>query len=134
MKLLRRLAKNPVLTSLAIIIGIVVVAADRLLFAYSLHRAVDISEPGIMVMNVLLVAAPFAFLACRGTFLWPPWLVGLIPTIWLNWWWLQKGIAYQKAPDGSGVDMFGALMMLLSPLAITALCVFVDAKLRARPA
>ncbi len=39
----------------------------------------------------------------------------------LHWWWLSKGIAYQKASDGSGVDIFGALIMLLSPLPISAL-------------
>jgi hypothetical protein len=52
-----------------------------------------------------------------------------VVTAALHWWWLAKGIAYQQAPDGSGVDMFGAFIMLVSPLPIAALAIALDLRI-----
>jgi len=59
-----------------------------------------------------------------------PWLITFAVTAALHWWWLAKGIAYQRAPDGSGVDMLGAFIMLVSPLPLTALAMALDLRIK----
>lgn len=98
-----------------------------MVFAVALDRDVDLSEVGVLMTNAVLTAVPFLYLALlqRSRRL-VPWTVGLSLTLAANWWWLAKGIAYQKAPDGSGVDMLGAMLMLLSPFVITAIVAALD--------
>lgn len=77
-----------------------------------------------------MVAVPFLILASRGSNRVLPWLVGLAITLWIRWHALQSGVAYQQAADGSGVDMDLALLMLLSPALIAAVCIAIDRPLR----
>ena len=112
---------RPLLLALALAIGLAVPIAERLIFAAALHRSIDLSEPDVLAMNAVIVAIPFIVLNGRRSAHALPWLTALALTIGLHWWWLAKGIAYQRAPDGSGVDMFGALVMLVSPVPITLL-------------
>ena len=84
-------------------------------------------------MQTAIVAIPFIVLTGRRSAHPLPWLTALALTIGLHGWWLAKGIAYQRAPDGSGVDMFGALIMLLSPIPITLLSLAARDIGRAKP-
>ncbi|WP_374944864.1 hypothetical protein [Sphingomonas sp.] len=111
---------------LALVIGLAISIGERAIFAVALGRQVDVSEIDVLVMNSVLTAIPFLALALRASKRFAPWAFALTSTVALRWWWLAKGIAYQKAPDGSGVDMFGALIMLLSPFAITAVAFAID--------
>lgn len=132
MGFLRKLAAEPMLTLAAICFGAFVVVADRVLFATMLDRPPDFSEPVVLVVNGLLAAAPFVWLAYRGSKRLLPWITGMVLTAWLWWRFLQDGVAYQRAPDGSGVDMAFALLMLVSPAFIGAVCVWIDQVLRDR--
>lgn len=118
------------LFALAIAIGTVFTLGERLIFAATLERPIDLMEPDVLVMNTLLVAVPFLLLAKRSSARALPWLVALAVTGWVRWWYLSMGIEYQKAPDGSGVPMFEAMVMLISPLPISALAVVTDNILR----
>jgi hypothetical protein len=130
----RKLFRAPALALLSVSIGAAVVLVDRLLFGWFLGRPVDLSEPVALLVNTVLVSVPFIVLALRGSRRLAPWLVGLALTCALWWHALQKGIAYQRAPDGSGVDMGLAFLMLLSPAFIAGACVGLDEALRRRGA
>ena len=129
---LRRFIDEPLLTFAAICFGAFVVIADVILFAWMLDRSPNFSEPIALFINGLLTAAPFLWLAYRRSNRLLPWLIGIALTLWLWWRWLQNGVAYQRAPDGSGVDMGFALLMLVSPIFIGAVCVWIDDLLRLR--
>ena len=126
MTVMQRLHRHPILIALAVALGFVVQSADEVLFSNALGRPVAIDEPTIFVVNALLTAMPLIALAFQARQHAVPWLAGLGVSTWLTWWWLQKGIAYQRNPDGSGVDMGGAIMMLLAPFAITAVCLWLN--------
>jgi hypothetical protein len=132
MAFLRKLFAHSALTAAAIFVGAFVVIADAVLFGALLHRDPDFSEPVVLVVNSILVAVPFLLLAYRGSTRLLPWLTGIALTLWLWWRFLQDGVAYQRAPDGSGVDMAFALLMLISPAFIGALCVWIDMAMRDR--
>ena len=121
---------RPALMAVALAVGIFFAVGERLIFAAALERPIDLSEPDVLAMNAALVAIPFLLLAIRASARVLPWLLAIAATGCLRWWWLSKGIAYQMAPDGSGVDMFGALIMLVSPLPISALALVTDYALR----
>ncbi len=122
----QNLSKNRGLAVVAIAIGAVVTIGHEVIFSVSLNRPFDNSELPTLLLRSLLVAVPFLLLARRASHRPLSWLLGLIPTVWLQWWWLQKGIAYQTAPDGSGVDMVGALIMVMAPFAIAVVCLIFD--------
>jgi hypothetical protein len=126
MTFMQRLRHHPILIALAVALGFVVQAADRVLFSNALGRSAAVDEPTIFVLNALFTAMPLIALAFQARQHVAPWLAGLGVSAWLTWWWLQKGIAYQRNPDGSGVDMGGAVMMLLAPFAITAACLWLN--------
>ncbi|OWK30800.1 hypothetical protein [Sphingomonas mucosissima] len=124
----RQRALSVALFALALVIGTIVSVGERVVFAISLNRAVDLSEAGVIASNAVLTAFPFFYLAVRNSVRALPWLLGIMLTLAATGWWLSKGIAYQKAPDGSGVDMFGAMIMFLAPFAITAIVGFADTR------
>ncbi len=129
MTIKERLLRHPLLIAIALSIGYGIASLDRLLFSQALGRPLEINEPVVFVVDGLLTALPFLALSLAGKQHVTPWIVGLSTSIWLTWWWLQKGIAYQRAPDGSGVDMGGALIMLLAPFLITAVCLLLNRQL-----
>ncbi|MBW0143709.1 hypothetical protein [Sphingomicrobium clamense] len=55
-----------------------------------------------------------------------PWLWSILATIVVRGWFLSLGIAYQREPDGSGVPMGAAALVMLSPFAIAAIAVAMD--------
>lgn len=101
---------------LALAAGIAIALGERLIFAAALDHSVDLSEVDSLALNAALTAVPFLYLAFRPRRL--LWLIALCATVTVHGWWLAKGIAYQRAPDGTGVPMFGVLLMLFSPFAI----------------
>jgi ABC-type transport system involved in cytochrome c biogenesis permease subunit len=117
---------------MAVAIGILITFGERIVFAVALGRSIDLSEPGVFVMNTALVAIPFLLLAKRSSGRVVPWLLAIAATAWVHWWYLSMGIDYQRAPDGSGVPMFEALVVLLSPLPISLLALIADNILRRR--
>ena len=119
-------SKNYKLVIVATTIGALITVSVEVIFSVSLNRSFDNRELPILLIRSLLVAVPFLLLARRASRRPLSWLLGLIPTVWLQWWWLQKGITYQTAPDGSGVDMVGALIMLVAPFAIAGVCLIFD--------
>jgi hypothetical protein len=131
-KFVRKLLAKLALVTAAVILGAFVVIADVVLFGALLDRKPDFSEPLVLIVRGLLVAAPFLCLAYRGSTRLLPWLTGIALTLWLWWRFLQDGVAYQRAPDGSGVDMAFALLMLVSPAFIGVLCVWIDVVMRNR--
>ena len=126
MTFMQRLRHHPILIALAVAQGFVVQSADRVLFSNALGRPFAIDEPSIFVLNALFTAMPLIALGFQVRQHVAPWLAGLGVSAWLTWWWLQKGVAYQRNPDGSGVDMGGAVLMLLAPFAITAACLWLN--------
>ncbi|GGE82045.1 hypothetical protein [Sphingomonas prati] len=121
-----RFRRHPILVALAAVLGFGIQCAERLMFSNSLGRPIAIDEPIIFVWSALFTALPLMVLAFQARQHVLPWLAGLGVSLWLAWWWLQKGIAYQRNPDGSGVDMGGAIMMLLAPFAITVACLWLN--------
>jgi hypothetical protein len=130
MRFLRKLGTEPLLTLAAICFGAFMVVADRVLFGTLLGRRADFSELGVLIVNGLIAAGPFILLAYRGSKRLLPWLTGIVLTLWLWWRWLENGVAYQRAPDGSGVPMGFALFMLVSPVLIGLVCAWLDEVLR----
>jgi hypothetical protein len=134
MTLKQRLCHHPLLIAIAICIGIGIAGTSTVLFNQALGRPVVIDEPVVFGINALLIALPFLALSSQEKQHAVPWLVGLVSSASLAWWWLQKGVAYQRNPDGSGVDIGGAIIMLLSPFVITVVCLLLDRQLSSRRA
>lgn len=132
MEFVRKFFAKPALTIAAVTFGAFMVIADRALVGALLDREPDFSDPVVFVLNGLLAAVPFLWLCYRGSTRLLPWLTGIALTLWLWWLYLKGGVAYQRAPDGSGVPMDFALFMLVSPAYIGALCVWIDVLMRNR--
>lgn len=130
----QRLFRHPLLVTIAICTGIVIAGADAVLFNQALGRPVKIDEPIVFGINALLIALPFLALSVQGKQHVAPWLLGVGFSTSLAWWWLQKGVAYQRSPDGSGVDMGGAIIMLLAPFGIMVVCLLLNQRLDSRKA
>jgi hypothetical protein len=124
--------RRQALVALAIATGAYFCIGEQLIFSAALGRPMELEGPDVLVMNAALAAIPFLLLARRSSARALPWLLAWAVTACLHWWWLSKGIAYQKSPDGSGVPMFEALMMLISPLPIGALALGADHLLERR--
>ena len=129
MNFLLRVFRHPILISLALGIGIVVQWGQEVLFSRALGRPLTLGEPDVFAWNAFFTAMPLLALALQERQHVVAWVVGLAPSVWLTWWWLQKGIAYQRNPDGSGVDMGGAMIMLVAPFVITAVCLWLNQRL-----
>lgn len=118
---------RPALLLIALALGAAFTITSRLIFAGALNRVPDFGEVDGLISNSVITAAPFVLLACRRSLNILPWLIAITLTAALNWWWISKGIDYQRAPDGSGVDFAGAFMMFASPIPIAAISLGVDA-------
>ena len=104
----------------AVIIGVLVVGGTNLVFSLLTGRPFSFaSDVDLMV----LVAFPFLILALLGARQWLPWVVGLVPTVALWGWYLYAGVSYQRNSDGSGANIGLGLILLASPLVISAICV-----------
>lgn len=132
MNLFPKLGHERVLTTLALGVGALVAVAESALFGWLLDRPIGFPALDALLMNTILVAVPFLLLSSRGSTRLLPWIAGLAVTLWLRWHALQQGVAYQRAPDGSGVDMGLGLLMLVSPAFIAVICIAIDEMLRRR--
>ena len=103
----------------ALLIGVVVVAADDFLFSVLTGRPLSFASD-VEPVNALVVAIPYLVLALAGARRVPPWAVGLALTLSLWGYGLYDGVSYQWHPDGSGADIGLGLIMLASPVFITA--------------
>lgn len=110
----------PLLLS-ALTVGLLVSLGERIVFAVALDRRLDLSEFGVIIFTGVLTALPFLYLALQASSRVVLWALALTLTMLAVAWQLSKGIAYQKAPDGSGIDLSVAVLMLFSPFAITAI-------------
>jgi hypothetical protein len=128
----QRLFRHPLLVTIAICTGIAIAGADAVLFNQALGRPVKIDEPIVFGINALLFALPLIALSLQGKQHVSPWLLGVGFSTSLAWWWLQKGVAYQRSPDGSGADIGGAIILLLAPFGITAVCLLLNRRLDSR--
>lgn len=106
-----------VMLAIALVVGIATSLGEELVFAAVLERSYRADEADVIALNAVLTSIPFLVLAFFKPRL-LPWLVGIAATLAVHGWWLTKGIAYQMAPDGSGVPILGAVLMLFSPFAI----------------
>lgn len=112
---------NPMGCFGALAIGVVVVAGNAGLFSLLTGRSLDLQdEAWPLVLQMLIVAAPFALLAFAAVRRPAPWLTGLALTLALWGYDLFEGVSYQWHPDGTGADIGLGLIMLVSPLPITA--------------
>lgn len=132
MMLNQRLRRHPILIAIAVALGFGIEGATEILFSSALGRQIVVDEPIVFLVNALLSAMPLIALACQDRQHFAPWALGFGVSGWLAWWWTQKGIAYQRNPDGSGVDMGGAVIMLLAPFVITAACLWLNRRLDRR--
>lgn len=124
-----RLRRHPILVGLALALGFAVEVLDTALFTHALGRPFTVSEPAAWVVNALLTAMPLIALAFQARQHVVPWIMGFVFSAGLRWWWLQKGIAYQRNPNGSGVDLGGAVVMLFAPFAIAGACLLLNRRL-----
>ena len=112
MTVIERIRRHPLLVALCIGLGIAI--GERILFNHALGRPLEIDEPVAILMRGLLTAAPFRNLSLRGKQYVLPWFVGVASSGWRSWWLLQKAIAYQRNPDGSGVDTGAVVFVMLA--------------------
>jgi hypothetical protein len=114
-------AKTPMGCFLALAIGPLVAGGEAIAFSLLTGRSMS-EEWGVIAFQSLLVSFPFIAVALTGTIKKAPWLVGLALTLSLWGYGLYRGVSYQWHPDGSGADIGLGLIMLASPLPITAIC------------
>ena len=115
---MKQLSYKQIKLPLGLAIGLLVSLGDRAIFAVALGRSLELSgEIDSIVSNALAVAIPFLVLAFRSSSRVASWVIAFALTAMVHGWWLSKGIAYQQSPDGSGVDMSGAFLMMASSAA-----------------
>jgi hypothetical protein len=107
---------------LALVIGVLVVAVNALLFTLLTGRPLVYAND-VEPYQVTIVAIPFLVLALIGVGDRRPWQVGLALTLALWGFILLDGVRYQWNPDGSGANIGLGLIMMISPLFITAISV-----------
>jgi hypothetical protein len=112
-----RMSRGP-LALVAFLIGAGIVAADDMLFSLLTGRPLTFASD-VEPVSALMVAMPFLVLALVGAR--PPAAVDGGPgSHFVLLGILYSGVSYQPHPDGSGADIGLGLIMLASPLFITA--------------
>ena len=114
-------ARTPAGCFLALAIGPVVAGGTAIAFALLTGRSLGEE----WVWQALLISIPFIAVALTGTLRKAPWLVGLALTLALWGYALYDGVSYQWHPDGTGANIGLGLIMLVSPVFITAICLAV---------
>src|SRR3954470_20444218 len=120
------------LLAAALAIGVFVVAADAILFSALTGRPLSFASD-VEPVNAIIVAIPYLALALSGARRALPWLVGLALTLSLWGYYLYEGVSYQWHPDGSGTDIGLGLIMLASPLFISAVVLAIHVVQRRAP-
>jgi len=124
---------SPAGCALAIAISVLIVGGAVLAFSLLTGRQLDLEEEsGVLLFQVLLVAAPFLLLALAGVRRRAPWLTGLALTLAFWSYYVFEGVSYQRHPDGSGANIGLGLLMMASPVFITAAIVAVHVWHRSR--
>ena len=103
-------------------IGVGVVVATKLAFAGLTGRPIAI-EPGVDLLQMVIVSIPFLMLAMGRVRARLPWLTGLALTAALWGYYLYEGVRYQWSGDTSGVNFGLVLIMLASPVLISLACI-----------
>jgi hypothetical protein len=114
-------AKTPLGCFLALAIGPVVAGGNAIAFSLLTDRPMS-QEGGPIIFESALVSIPFIAIALTGTLRKAPWLVGLALTLALWGYILYEGVTYQWYPDGTGANIGLGLILLASPVFITAIC------------
>jgi hypothetical protein len=117
---------------LALVIGVVVVAANALLFTLLTGRPLTYAND-VEPHQVTIVAIPFLVLALIGVGHRRPWGVGLALTLALWGFVLFDGVRYQWNPDGTGANIGLGLLVMVSPLFITAITVAIHLRQHRAP-
>ena len=107
---------------LALVIGIAIIAAEGVLYSAITQRTWNLFRD-LDPWRVGIVATPYVVLALLRVRRLLPWAVALVLTLSLWGYWLYSTVSFSLHPDGSGVDMGGALLLLASPLVISAVAV-----------
>lgn len=117
-------ARTPAGCFLALAIGLVVAGGTAIAFSLLTGRSLS-QEWGVIFLQALLISIPFIAVALTGTLRKAPWFVGLVLTAALWGYVLYDGVSYQWHPDGTGANIGLGLIMLASPVFITAICLAV---------
>lgn len=105
----------------ALAVGPLVAFGTAILFSQLSGRSIDLDEEwGVLAFQALLVSIPFIAVALTGTRKAAPWIVGLSLTLVFWGYYLFQGVSYQLHPDGTGANIGLGLLMLISPVIITA--------------
>jgi hypothetical protein len=112
----------------ALAIGIGTVGAVNL--GFSLMTARPMAATSVAVVEVVIVAMPFLFLALSRISARPPWLTGLALTFGLWGYYLFEGVRTQLSGETSGANIGLGLLMLASPFIIIAACLTVHFQFR----
>jgi hypothetical protein len=105
---------------LAFFIGGAVGGGESALYAALTHHPWSVSSD-LDFWTVPIIATPYIVLALLPARRILPWAIALTLTLSLWSYWLYSTVSYNLHPDGSGVDMGGALLLLSSPLVISAI-------------
>ncbi len=129
-----RLQQRPILFALALSIGLVTVVAVHGFFWLATGKTLNLADEwGNFLAHILIAAAPFGLLALAGIRNRAAWLVGLALTAAFWGYYLFVGIRYQLSGDRSGANIGLGLVMLLSPLIISAACLIASKDPKTRP-
>ena len=114
-------APNALGCSIALLIGPVVAFGTALLHSILIRRPFDWgAEAYVLSFEALMVAAPFLLIAMTGTRYKLAWLTAFTLTFAFWGYLLFDGVRYHWSGDTSGADIGLGLIMLASPIVITA--------------
>jgi hypothetical protein len=117
----------------SIVISVAVVFTSSAVYSALLDRDLDLSnEAGPLVFQVVIVFIPFLVLTCMRVIRVAPWLFCMILTVFFWAIYIHSGIRSQR--EGAGVNIGIALLMLGSPLLITAMTLVFNRIVRRKPA
>ena len=120
--------------ALSLGIGVLTVLFVQGAFSLATHRSLNLTDEWrIFLAQILIAAAPFGLLALAGIRNRAAWLVGLALTAAFWGYYLFEGLRYQLSNDSSGANIGLGLVMLLSPVMISAACLIAAKDGKTRP-
>ena len=114
---------TPVGCALGLAIGLFVVVGVNGGHALITGRSLDLADEwGVFLFQALIAGAPFGLLALTGIRNRAPWLVGIAMTVAFWGYYFFEAVRYHLSGDTSGANIGLGLLMMVSPIIITAAC------------
>jgi len=107
---------------MAVAIGAITVLLVTALFLFAISKPLTSAADTGLLFQILIASLPFIFLVRKGVWDRMVWFLGVVLTVVFWGYYLSEGIRYQLTGGTGGADIGLGLIMLFSPVIISAAC------------